>query len=240
MAELGRKKTLMLAAAPESDTDTAAGGKWVALIVENTTFTHPTVAGQTVSTILTSLAATINGQSPQRYSASVAGAVITVQRVSGGGDVSRFGMVNSDSGFGFVEATHSAGSLFLLAVCETPAGDGTVQVVRNGIPLTPVGTAGKTAQQVNDAVASQLGGSVTGSCSESLTSEKRRRIVAPGNTTTLSWEDNDTGITEIGVRNNLGAGNIPTLSEWGVILMMAALAAAALLYLRRRSAVLTR
>ena len=149
-------------------------------------------------------------------------------------------MVNSDSGFGFVEATHTAGALFLLAVCEAPAGNGTVQVIRNGSTVATVSTAGLSAEQVNEAVRSQVGGTLVGTCSEALDSPKRRRIVVTGTSTTLSWEDNDTGITDIGVRNSQGGQSIPTLSEWGLILMIAALAAAALLYLRRRPAVLTR
>lgn len=240
MAELGRKKNLAdPSPSPEASGDTAAGNGWIDLIVGNETFTRTPGLGETVSTVLATLATQINGQSPQRYSASVSGAVITVVRYPSGTDVSQFGMVNSDSGFGFVEASHSSGALFLLAVCETPAGNGTVQVIRNGSTVATVSTAGLSAEQVNEAVRSQVGGTLVGTCSASLDSPQRRRIVVSGTSTTLSWEDNDTGITDIGVRNNQGGGSIPTLSEWGLILMMAALAGAALLYLRRRPAPLT-
>jgi len=240
MAELGQKKNLTAPApGPEAAGDTAAGNGVVELIVENRCFTRTLAAGETVTTILTSLAATINSESPQNYLASVAGAVITVVRNPGGGEVSRFGLVSTDSGFGFVEATHTA-SLALLAVCEAPAGNGTVQVIRNGVTLATLSTAGLSAEQVNQGVRSLVGGTLVGTCSAALDSPERRRIVLPGISTTLSWEDNDTGITDIGVRNGQANEGIPTLSGWGLILMMAALAAAALLYLRRRPAVLPR
>jgi len=240
MAELGRQKNLTPPMGPESSGDPAAGNGQVFLTVGNETFVHNPGAGETVGSILAVLATKINTQSPQHFAASVAGAVITVTRFPSGGDVSQFGMVSLDSGFGFAEAIHSGGALFLLAVCETPAGNGTVEISRNGSPIASVSTAGLSGDALNNAIAAALGGKVEGTCSAFLTDSNRRRIVVPGNTTRLSWEDNDTGITDIGVLNNLGGGAIPTLSEWGIIVMMTALAGLALLHLRRRRGALAR
>jgi hypothetical protein len=234
MAELGRSKNLTPAPAPEASGDPAAGNGPVALTVGNEVFRHDPANGETVASILAALAVKINTQSPQNFSASVAGAVITVVRHPSGTDVSQFGMVSMDSGFGFAEAIHQGGALFVLAACETPAGNGTVELRRNGSPIASVPTVGLSAEALNSALASAVGGQVQGTCAVSLTDPQRRRILVPGNSTRLSWEDNDTGITDIGVLNNPGGIAIPTLSEWGLLVMMTALAGLALLRLRRQ------
>jgi hypothetical protein len=233
MAELGRKRNLTASLGIEGAGDTAAGGYNVTLLVENEAFVHTTSAGETVGAILAALAAQINGEVPQKYDASVSGAVITVVRHQNGNEVSRFGMVNEDVNFGLVEATHQNGAMFLLAVCQPPAG-GTVQVTVNGTVAATVNTTGLTADQVNASLASQLGGQVTGDCGAPVLSPQRRRIIIGTNATRLAWEDNDTGITVIGVRNDIGA--IPTLSDLGVLLLSLSLAAVALVFLRRRPA----
>jgi hypothetical protein len=220
MAELGLKRTLAL----EAGSDPADGGGRVAIHVEGRPpFTHPTNPGDTVDLILQSLADQINlvGGLQATGPADTGGAPgeITILKLNGG-EVSQLGIVNDDTGFGFVSASRkNTGPLRVGTVIEEPSGVRTdtdpaqVIIEVDGVVVFQEFTAGHTAASLNAAIESAMQG---------------QRGVE------VSWEDDDTGIKSIGAYAVPGKA-IPTVSGWGIALLVLALTTTALILLRRRS-----
>ena len=98
-----------------------------------------------------------------------------------------------------------------------------------------------SAENVNAALVAQLSASqgmpigLTGDCTDDPLDPDRKRIKV--NAAHVTWDDTDSGIKTVGIMSSPGVRRvraIPTLSQWGLILLATLLATAALLLIRRR------
>jgi len=243
MAEMGQKQNLTEPGpVPEAGSDQAAGGGVVTLRAGDFSFTHPTIAGETVSTILEDLEAQVNLAGVGLTASHTSGSGVIAVTLSPSGEVARLELASTDSGFGYVEshraATSSIGAFPI--VSQTPSGvtqlanPASVRIDANG-RFVVIPTAGHSATSLNNAIVNTLtanqflAGLVNGRIVVT------RDLVGGGPVTAISWEDNDTGLTRVGTSSEVPT-LVPTLSEWGMILTLVLLLVGWGIVLRRQPA----
>ena len=162
---------------------------------------------------------------------------LDVRRTSGPDrEVSELSLASSDSAFGFVKLLRQAGLVSARAVTDSPAGDGVVEIVVNGLDARAATVS--TASYVGDATGLNLAlvdaleaqGFAAGLTSQSILISQD--ILTGKGAFSVDWEDTDTGIVNISGSTAVDA--IPTLSELGLVLLVLMLGGGALLVLRRR------
>ena len=244
MAEMGRSKNLIGSLqAPEAGGDVAVGGGVVTLRAGDFSFTHATIAGETVSTILEDLEGQVNAAAvglSANHGSGNGGMTVTL---TGGAEVARLDLSSTDAGFGFVEsdrtATSSIGGFPL--VNQTPSGvtalanPASVRIDANG-RFVVIPTAGHTATSLNNAIVNTLTANqyVAGLVNGRIV--VTRDLVGAGPVTAISWEDNDTGLSRIGSSSEVPT-LVPTLTEWGMILTLVLLLVGWGIVLRRQPAI---
>ena len=160
-----------------------------------------------------------------------------------GWDLRSLEVTSTDTAFGFVSSSRitTVGKVAAKAVTQPPAGDGSVEIVVNGqtARAAVVNTFGLSAAQVNTALVADLiangfdasldGGEIV--VTEDLVLEE----TCPNR---LAWDTDDSAITDIGVTSVSPAPEVtgvPTLGEWGILLLMGLLGAAGLWKMGRRA-----
>jgi hypothetical protein len=244
MAEMGRKSNLTdPGPAPEVGSDLAAGDGVVTLRAGDFSFTHSTIAGETVSDILENLEGQVNVAGVGLTASHSSGSGVITVTLTGGAEVTRLELADTDSAFGYIESHRAAASSLgaFPIVNQTPSGltalanPAAVRIDANG-RFVLIATAGHSATSLNNAIVNTLNANQFQAGLVNGRIVVTRDLVGAGPVTAISWEDNDTGLTRVGTSSELPT-LVPTLSEWGMILTLVLLLIGWGIVLRRQPAI---
>jgi hypothetical protein len=184
-------------------------------------FTHSTIAGETVSDILENPEGQVNAAGAGLAASHSSGSGVITVTLTGGAEVTRLELADTDSAFGYIESHRAAGSSLgaFPIVNQTPSGvtalsnPAAVRIDANG-RFVQIATAGHTATSLNIAIVNTLNANQFQAGLVNGRIVITRDLVTAGPVTAISWEDNDTGLTRVGVSSEVPT-LVPTLSEWG-------------------------
>ncbi|MCZ6779978.1 MAG: IPTL-CTERM sorting domain-containing protein [Acidobacteria bacterium] len=225
MAELGH-----------SGGETAKGKGKVTLKVNpnfNQDYDENDVNIDTVTEILALLADQINSHPSQGFRATHTADTNVIEVMKGNQDPDDLEFTNEGS---FAEAVGNDGFDRLKVVIQSgnggiflpdqSLGSGTVTITANAISV-PISTVGKSAAQLLDAFAAAFD---TNGFAVSVDGSELTIFGA----NSLTWEHTGTDIKDFGVLISFPGSTIPTLSQWGMILLVLLILASALWSLQRR------